>query len=234
MGEKPTAWVDALPWAEFWYTTAHHSAIGMTPFQALYGYEPPAIKSYIPGSTAVESVDQQLRTRDALLAVLKRNLQVAQARMKMQYDRKHVERVFQVGDWVYLKLQPYKQQSVAKRKFHKLSPRYYGPFQVEEKIGSVAYKLKLPVSARIHPVFHVSLLKKKVGNAVTVAGYLPPDVDPHSPRWYPGKVLERRMFKKGNAAVTKWLIHWLGSTEEEATWEDADDIKTRFPDFKTD
>ena len=80
----------------------------MTPFQALYGYEPPAIRAYVHGSTNVEAVDQQLRTRDALIAVLKRNLQIAQARMKQQYDRKHVEREFQVEDLVYLKLQPYR------------------------------------------------------------------------------------------------------------------------------
>ncbi|KAL6187997.1 hypothetical protein ACLB2K_039392 [Fragaria x ananassa] len=183
----------------------------MTPFQALYGYEPPAVRTYVPGSTAVDSVDQQLKSRDELLALLKRNLIVAQARMKMQYDRKHVERSFEVGDWVYLKLQPYKQQSVARRKCHKLSPRYYGPFQVEEKNGTVAYKLTLPAAAKI----------------------LWPYVDPHNPRWYLGKILARRMFKKGNSTVIKWLIQWLGAIEEEATWEEANDIIARFPDFPT-
>ncbi|XP_004305750.1 PREDICTED: uncharacterized protein LOC101309860 [Fragaria vesca subsp. vesca] len=231
-GEKPTSWVEALPWAEYWYNTAHHSTIGMTPFQALYSYEPPAIRSYASVLTAVNSVDQALKTRDELLAILKRNLEIAQARMKLQYDRKHVEREFQIGDWVYVKLQPYKQQSVAKRKFHKLSPRYYGPFEVDERIGTVAYKLKLPAAAKIHQVFHVSLLKKKLGSTVTASAHLPPNVDPYNPRWYPAKILEGRMYKKGNVAVTKWLIQWLGSTEEEATWEEAEDIQSRFPDFQ--
>lgn len=232
VGEKPQNWVVALPWAKYWYNTAHHSAIGMTPFQALYGYTPPAIRTYNPGDTAVESVDQQLRTRDELLAVMKRNLEIAQCRMKHFYDKKHVERHIEAGDWVYLKLQPYRQHSVHRRAFHKLSPRFYGPFQVEEKIGQVAYKLKLPATAKVHPVFHVSLLKKKVGDAVVTAAHLPPDLDPHNPRWYPGKVLKRQMVKKTNAAVTKWLIHWLGSDMEEATWEEADEILKRFPDFK--
>ncbi|XP_061993693.1 uncharacterized protein LOC133711607 [Rosa rugosa] len=232
VGEKPHSWVTALPWAEYWYNTAHHSAIGMTPFQALYGYEPPTITLYSPGSTAVEAVDQQLQTRDELLAVLKRNLQVAQARMKQFYDKKHTERVFAEGDWVYLKLQPYRQQSVERRSVPKLAPRYYGPYQVEKRIGSVAYKLKLPPSARVHPVFHVSLLKKKIGDAAVVSAHLPPNVDPHNPRWYPAAILDRRMFKKGNAPVTKWLIQWLGSSVEEATWEEADELLQRFPDFQ--
>ena len=98
VGEKPKAWVEALPWAEYWYNTAFHSAIGMSPFKALYGYEPPQVQSYTPGSTSVVSVDAQLQSRDELLSVLKRNLQVAQNRMKHFYDKKHTESSFCVGD----------------------------------------------------------------------------------------------------------------------------------------
>jgi transposase InsO family protein len=232
VGEKPHSWVEALPWAEWWYNTAHHSAIGMTPFQALYGYAPPVVAAYKPGSTAVVAVDSQLQTRDKLLALLKRNLQVAQARMKSFYDKNHTERNFEIGQWVYLKLQPYKQQTVERRTFHKLSPRYYGPFQILQKIGSVAYKLKLPSSSRIHPVFHVSLLKAKIGNSAAISAHLPPDVDPANPRWYPARILDRGIFKKGNGPVTKWLIQWLGASAEEATWEEAEDIQHRYPDFQ--
>ncbi|KAM5558678.1 hypothetical protein ABKV19_020388 [Rosa sericea] len=92
--------------------------------------------------------------------------------------------------------------------------------------------LKLPSSARVHPVFHVSLLKKKIGDSAVVSGHLPPDIDPHNPRWYPAKILDRKLFKKGNEPVTKWLIQWLGTTEEEATWEESEEILQRFPDFQ--
>ncbi|EMS46801.1 UDP-glycosyltransferase 87A2 [Triticum urartu] len=65
-----------------------------------------------------------------------------------------------VGDQVFLKLQPYIQTSVAPRANHKLAYKYYGPFPIVAKINEVAYKLQLPPQATIHPVFHVSLLRR--------------------------------------------------------------------------
>ena len=77
-----------------------------------------------------------------------------------------------MGDRVYLKLQPYVQSSLAPRSSQKLSFKYFGPYTVEERIGSLAYRLALPPSAHIHPVFHVSLLKQAIGNQV-VSSSLP-------------------------------------------------------------
>lgn len=203
----------------------------MTPFKALYGYDAPTIVPYLPGSTAVEDADTQLKDRDELLALIKKNLTLAQSRMKNYYDKHHSERVFQVGDWVYLKLQPYKQHSVSSAVFHKFAAKYYGPFEVIERVGSVAYKLALPPSARIHNVFHVSLLKKKLGQAVVVERELPAVRDTTPLQWSPEAILQTRMVKHKNAAATQWLIHWFGTTPEEATWEFADDIQLRFPSF---
>nr|XP_017178950.2 uncharacterized protein LOC108169681 [Malus domestica] len=203
----------------------------MTPFQAVYGYPPPTVSSYLPGSSPVHLVDVTLKDRDTLLKHLRENLQLAQHRMRQQADKHRSERVFTVGDWVFLKLQPYRQTSVSKTHCPKLAPRYYGPFQVLARVGPVAYTLDLPPQSRIHPTFHVSLLKPKLGTHAVASAILPPIAADGSFLWFPELVLQRGMFKKANKAVTRWLIKWQGLPEHDATWEDADSIVRRFPEF---
>ncbi|XP_021971566.1 uncharacterized protein LOC110866729 [Helianthus annuus] len=103
-----------------------------------------------------------------MLTQLKQSLVQARNRMKQYADKNRSERSFEVGDWVYLKLQSFVQTSLRVNKYSKLGPRYFGPFLVLEKVGSVAYKLDSPATSQIHPVFHVSLLKKAYGNNVPV------------------------------------------------------------------
>lgn len=86
--------------------------------------------------------------------------------MKQQAEKKRSERVFAVGDWVFLKLQPYRQTSLAPRRSLKFSAKYYGPFQIIAKVGSAAYSLQLPPISAIHRIFHVCLLKKQLGTSV--------------------------------------------------------------------
>jgi len=83
--------------------------------------------------------------------------------MKKQSDQHRSERSFAEGDLVYLKLQPYVQTSLAPRSHQKLAFRFFEPFRILARVGSVAYKLDLPAHSAIHPVFHVSQLKKAVG-----------------------------------------------------------------------
>ncbi|XP_026378674.1 uncharacterized protein LOC113273121 [Papaver somniferum] len=228
---KPKDWFKWLSWAKWWYNTSFHTAIQMTPCEALYSRPPPIILSYLPGSTPVHDVDINLQARDHTLKLLKSHLKEAQTRMKKYADSHRTERSFQDNDWVYLRLQPYRKTTVASQYFSKLSPRFYDPFRVLEKIGIVAYKLELPTTSRINPVFHVSQLKKKLGTTVNVVDVLQDIIDYE--KWEPSAILQRQMYKKVNHAGTQWIVQWKNLPKDEATCEDADDFIARFPEYKT-
>jgi hypothetical protein len=80
----------------------------------------------------------------------------------MSADRHRIERSFEVGDLVFLRLQPYRQSSMNKSGAEKLKSRFYGPYRIRCRVGKVAYEPELPEGSQIHKVFHVSCLKKVV------------------------------------------------------------------------
>lgn len=124
----------------------------------------------------VNDVDQQLAMRDELLHKLKTNLQIAVNRMKQLANWKRRDVSVNVGDNILLKLHHYRQHSTFNRIYQKLASRFYGPYPILEKIEPIAYKLDLPPSTRIHPMFHVSLLKQyhQDGNNSAPQTGLPP------------------------------------------------------------
>ncbi|KAA3469464.1 reverse transcriptase [Gossypium australe] len=136
-------------------------------------HDPPIHLPYVAGASRVATIDRTLQHREAMRKIMKFHLKQAQDRMKQMANKRRFEREFKVRDLVYLKLQPYMQHSLRKFKNQKLSPRYFGLFLVEVKVGQVAYKLILPPTARIHSTFHISLLKKHIGSAVS-SSVLPP------------------------------------------------------------
>lgn len=196
VGGQPKKWVQWLPWAEWCCNTSYHSSTKFTPFELVYGYPHPQIILYEFGTARVEVVGQGLLERDKVLSMLKHNLEMAQNRMKMQQDKKRTERQFEVGDFVYLKLIPYQLHALSPHSYHKLLPRYYGPYEICEKVGNVAYKLNLPPSTKIHPVFHVSQLKKQLGAKATPQTDLPQVVEDGLVENTPVAVLARRIYKK--------------------------------------
>ena len=217
-------WLSLVEW---WYNTNHHSAINSTPYEVVYGQPSPVHIPYIGGESRVESVDRTLTTREQAIATCKFH---GQDRMKSQADKHRTDREFVVGDWVYLKLQPHRQVTIRKGKQNKLSPKYYGPFQILDKVGQVAYRLQLPSSAQIHNVFHISQLEKCKG-AVNQSGELPACDDNGVLLVEPKAILERRLAKKGNAATVFGLVQWSNGSKEDASWEPLEEIQKKFPNF---
>ena len=122
----------------------------MTPFKALYGRDTSSIFHMNDTTFSVEWVNEQGRTRNLILTIHKEHLLQAQQRTNNQDDRHRGELTFEIGEVVYLKLRPYKLRSLAKKINEKLSPHFYGPYKILEKIGSVSYQLELPVGTCIH------------------------------------------------------------------------------------
>jgi hypothetical protein len=143
-----------------------------------------------------------------MLSKLKENLTQAQQRTKKYADKNRSDRVFNVGEMVYLMLQPYIHNAFGLHQNLKLTTKFYGPFKIMEKIGNAAFKLQLHDGADIHPVFHVSQLKQHIGPKVvpqsnlplvTSDGYLKPE---------PTVVFDTRALQRRDVVVTQWLIHW--------------------------
>ncbi|GFS31244.1 hypothetical protein Acr_00g0016420 [Actinidia rufa] len=161
---------------------------------------------------------------------LKNNLLKAQKRMKLQADGHRKDLIFQEGDWVMVKLHPYKQQSLALRLNFKLCQRYYGPFQVMKRIGQVAYQLQLPTSSKIHPVFHVSQLKPFSGSTFPSVTMQLPDINLESqPLIIPAAVLNDRWITINGQTKHQMLVQWKGLPMEDSSWEDSDVLEEMFP-----
>jgi hypothetical protein len=203
----------------------------MTPFKALYGRDPPTLTRYEPQASDLPALQEELMERDRILQQLKNNLDKAQQYMKKQEDKHRMDMTFQVGELVLVKLLPYRQQSVALRKNKNLGVRYFGPFEVKARVGVVAYKLKLPDHAKIHPVFHVSQLKQFKGPATDQYMPLPLTMTDTGPIITPIKVLQARTIVKGNHTVHQVLVQWDQHEISEATWEDINDLQLKFPSF---
>ena len=128
----------------------------MSPFEALYGrkcrtplmWSETGERSYFGPDAIIEAEENVAKNRE--------NLKIAQSRQKSYADKGRRELSFRVGDHVYLKVSPLR----GTKRFHvkgKLAPRYIGPYPIIQRIGKLAYKLKLSEElAGVHPVSHVS------------------------------------------------------------------------------
>ena len=161
---------------------------------------------------------------------IQERLRTAQSRQKSYADVRRRDLEFSVDDWVFLKVSPMKGVMRFGKK-GKLSPRYIGPYRILRKVGLVAYELELPQElAAVHPVFHVSMLKKCVGDPSLV---VPADAitvkDGLTYEEIPVAILDRQVRKLRTKEVASVKVLWRSQKVEEATWEAEEDMKSRYP-----
>ncbi|KAH0642114.1 hypothetical protein KY290_033714 [Solanum tuberosum] len=181
---RPTQQSHWLPAAEWWFNTNFHTSLQCTPFEDLYGYSPPQVSIGPLLETMVPAADDAVMRRQQWIQLLKDNLSKAQERMKFYADKKRSEREFQKT--FKTELQAYREIA---------------------KVGNVPYKFELPPpDSKIHSVFHVSLLKKKVGEKVVVQTNLPTTGEDGQFQVKPVAILQRQQIKRNNVAVVKVLV----------------------------
>ncbi|WVZ75733.1 hypothetical protein U9M48_023766 [Paspalum notatum var. saurae] len=227
-----TKWDECLPLAEFAYNNSYQKSLEMAPFEALYGRRcvTPPNRSNLGervtfGPDLVTQAEEQVR-------FIRENLKRARSRQKSYSDRRRRPLVFKEGDHVYLRVSPMK----GVHRFGvkgKLAPRYVGPFKISEKCGPVAYRLELPPRlAAVHDIFHVSQLKKCLRvpeeEIDTSQVQIEPDLTYEA---RPVKVLDQKQRSTRRSTVTMYKVQWSEHTEEEATWETEEYLRTKYPGF---
>ena len=151
-------WKDFLPTVEMVVNSLPNRSTGYSPFFFMYGYHSVFPVELLKGdeSTNVETLSKFLeRTQEEVWRHARIQMEKAVAAQKRYYGQKHRDVQFAVGDLVLLSTQNLRLKGIP----HKLQRKFWGPYKALEKIGTQAYRLKLPDTWRIHQVFHVSLLK---------------------------------------------------------------------------
>ena len=214
-----TDWDKFLPCVEFAINNAVHSGTQETPFFLNYGvhpHTPLSLQSPVQRAVQCRLPAAVKFTADmhGALAKAKRCLQAAQDRMKLHADQRRAEHSIAVKDMVWLSS---KNIAVKHTGARKLGPKWLGPFEVVQRINPVAFKLALPPTmARVHPVFHVSLLKPYVDGGRAQAPPAPVILEDGDMEFEVEAVMGHRYVGKGKKL--QYLVKFSGYGPEHNEW----------------
>ncbi|GJR32688.1 putative reverse transcriptase domain-containing protein [Tanacetum coccineum] len=205
-----------LPLVEFSYNNSYHSSVRCALFEALYGrkcFSPIMWAEVGEGQLIVTKLVQETTEK---ISQIKDRLKVARDRQKSYADKRRKPLEFSVGDYVLLKVSPWK-GVVRFGKKGKLAPRFVGPFEIIENVGSVAYRLDLPEELNgVHDTFHVSNLMKCLADPTLQVPLDEIRVDDKlNFMEEPVEILERefKKLKRSRIAIVKvrWRFEYSGS-----------------------
>ncbi|KAL0854273.1 hypothetical protein Bca101_059425 [Brassica carinata] len=203
----------------------------MSPYEALYGRpcNTPLCSTEVGERRMFGSpIAQETRIK---LETIQTNMKKVQNRQKKYADESRREVTFEIGDWVFLKVTTQKGKDRFGR-VGKLAVRFIGPYKIIGKVGEVAYRLDLPEDMHLHPVFHVSMLRKHIR--------LPSVVEPErieelkTNLTYPEgpiRLGERCVRKLKNREIAQVQVFWGRQNMIHVTWEDEERFKANHPEF---
>jgi transposase InsO family protein len=216
-------WAEKLVLAEWVYNTSVHSAHGKTPAEVLFGYMP---RGPFDQPTKAPKYDtQSARERVAWIQQSHKDitqlLEHSNQAYAKWYNKKRQPHLFKVGGMVMLSTKNINQQ----RPSPKLADKYLGPFEILEVVGnnSMAYKLKLPSTYRMHNTFPISALepyKHRPGDS------LPPPQEPMATQGEDIYTVEKILAHRGPLRKREYLVRWQGYTSEDDSWVAKTDIGT--------
>ena len=154
------SWEEQLPLVEFAYNNNYQASIQMAPYEALYGRPCRSLLFWTEvGDSSITGPDL-IRDTSEKVSLIRQRLLTTQSWQKSYADVRRRPLEFEVGDHVFLKVMP-KRGVVRFGKRGRLSPRFVGPFEILERIDTIAYRLAIPPSMTgVHEVFRVSILQK--------------------------------------------------------------------------
>ena len=212
------AWEDLLPLAAFAMNNAKSSSTGETPYYLNHGNHPATPISLGLPDGNLPNLDSVFQDMTSTLSRVKGLLQSAQDRQKTYADaRFRRPHEFKQGDQVMLSTRNIQFKN-GKKKFH---PKYIGPFPIEHMVegSNNAARLTLPANYRIHPVFHVSLLKPYHPDAYSKPLPPEPEVEEGIPFYKVEKILSTRIRHIGRRKVQEFLIKWQSYDDAHNSWE---------------
>jgi hypothetical protein len=205
-------WAKLLPLAEYAHNSWKHDVMRRSPHELLMGFKPQVHVKFLP---------EDVPTATDRIKLLADTRQEVQKLLETLQGRKDARKITEMkeGDQVWLE-----GRNLALKGTRKLLPKRYGPFKITKRVGTVAYKLDLPSSMKIHDVFHIDLLLPYKETEAYGPSYTrpPPDLIEGEEEYEIESIRDARRFGRGKKL--QYLVHWKGYPSSDDSWVDHKDL----------